>query len=95
MNRTENLLVTVSEECAEIGEAVSKMLRFGYSHENKTQVMIEFYQLCAMIEMCHEADILPTLSDDMRNEIMSEKKRKVRYYQGVSETVGTLKEDAE
>ena len=92
MNLKENLLVTVSEECAEVQQAVSKALRFGYSSENTNEIMYEFYQLCAMIEMCQAEGILPVLSDKEQAEIISEKKQKVRVFQDVSWTIGTLKE---
>lgn len=92
MNLKENLLVTVSEECAEVQQAVSKALRFGYSSENTNEIVREFYQLCAMIEMCQAEGILPVLSDKEQAEIISEKKQKVRVFQDVSWTIGTLKE---
>ena len=92
MNLKENLLVTVSEECAEVQQAVSKMLRFGYSSENTNAIMYEFYQLCAMIEMCQAENILPELSDKEQAEIMENKKEKVRHYQNISRTRGTLEE---
>ena len=93
MNLKENLLVTVSEECAEVQQAVSKMLRFGYSSENKNEIMREFYQLCAMIEMCQAENILPVLSTNERDKIISEKKQKAQHYQKLSRVIGTLEED--
>lgn len=95
MNLKENLLVTISEECAEISQAVSKALRFGCSTENKCDIMIEFYQLCAMIEMCQEENVLPDWSIDKQDEIKSEKKKKVLYFQDMSRTLGALKEEFE
>jgi hypothetical protein len=92
MNLKENLLVTVSEECSEISEAVSKTLRFG-GPVNAYGIMYEFYQLCAMIEMCQDNGILLAMTDEDRDAIMSEKKQKVRMYQEVSRKNGTLKED--
>lgn len=92
MNLKENLLVTVSEECAEVQQAVSKALRFGCSCENTSAIMYEFYQLCAMIEMCQAEGVLPVLSDKEQAEIISEKKQKVRVFQDVSWTIGTLEE---
>lgn len=92
MTLKENLLVTVSEECNEIGQAVSKTLRFGDTHENLYDIMCEFYQLCAVVDMCQEAGILPRLAYEDESLIASEKKRKVRMYQNVSRELGTLKE---
>lgn len=93
MKLKENLLVTVSEECAEVQQAVSKTLRFGYSSENTNEIMREFYQLCAMIEMCQGEGILPFLSSKEQDNIISEKKQKVRVFQDVSWTIGTLEEE--
>lgn len=61
MNRKENILVTIAEECAEIQEAVTKSLRFGLNNHhplepnetNAQQLMLEFYQLTAVIEKAH------------------------------------------
>lgn len=93
MTLKENLLETVSEECAEISQAVSKALRFGRTHENVYDIMYEFYQLCAVVEMCQAECILPFLVSEDKDLIMSEKKRKVRMYQNVSRELGTLKEE--
>ena len=90
MTLKENLLVTVSEECDEVGQAVSKALRFGCSAENIADIMIELYQLCAVVEMCQAEGILPIHSSDYRDEIMNEKKVKVLKYQEMSRTLGTL-----
>lgn len=93
MDLKENLLTTVSEECAEIQQAVSKILRFGDSHFNKDHAMVEFYQLCAVVEMCQGKDILPRLPSEIQDEIKSKKKQKVRHYQEFSRQIGTLCEE--
>lgn len=54
MTLKENLLETVSEECAEISQAVSKALRFGCTHGNVHDIMYEFYQLCAAVSECFQ-----------------------------------------
>ena len=45
-----------------------------------------------MIEMCQAENILPELSDKEQAEIMENKKEKVRHYQNISRTRGTLEE---
>ena len=51
MTKNENLLVTLSEECAEVQQAVSKVLRFGQDNynpatpqvTNELEVLTEYY----------------------------------------------------
>lgn len=58
MKQHENILVTVSEECAEIQKAVSKALRFGLGNHhpdepdvtNADDILFEYIQLQALIE---------------------------------------------
>jgi len=40
MNRTEHLLVCLAEECAEVGQAVAKALRFGLD-DGRTRTLEE------------------------------------------------------
>ena len=59
MNKIENISVTVMEECAEVQQAISKSLRFGYDccnplnpeMNNAQDILIEYYQLEAMMEL--------------------------------------------
>ena len=99
MTRQENLLVTTNEECCEVGQAIDKALRFGMnashpnspSRTNAMDILFEFYQLSAMIEMLQSEDILPTLSDTHIALIKHEKKQKVAKYMTISEELGCVK----
>lgn len=98
MTKQENLLVTTNEECCEIGQAIDKALRFGMnaSHPNNParsnamDILVEYYQLQAMMEMLQNENILPTLSDKHINLIKTEKIDKVKKYQQISRELGTL-----
>ncbi|WP_206459350.1 hypothetical protein [Anaerovorax sp. IOR16] len=98
MNKVENLLTTMSEECAEIQQAISKSLRFGFNNynpqtPNKTNVddiMVEFYQLCAVFELLQDNKVLPILSDNIILTIKNSKKEKIVQYQKLSTDIGTI-----
>lgn len=51
MTKIENLLVTLSEECAEVQQAVSKVLRFGKNNYNSAtpQPLIEFHKTLLLL----------------------------------------------
>lgn len=99
MNKTENLLTTAGEECAEIQQAISKSLRFGlYNHNPETlnkknvdDIMIEFYQLCAVIQYSQECGILPIFMREQITEIKNNKIDNIKRYQKLSEELGTLR----
>lgn len=64
MNRREYLLVCLMEECAEVAQAASKVLRFGLYDEhlgatNQARLMAEITDLSAVIQMLMENDALP------------------------------------
>lgn len=102
MKQFENLLITISEECAEIQQATSKALRFGLENHhpksnitNAKQIMNEYYQLSALIMHLQDYDILPTLSDSEIEEIMQSKIKNVAKWQEVSFREGTLETEKE
>ena len=100
MTRNEYLLTIVSEECAEIQQAVSKVLRFGtngYHPDNPVVsngewLLVEYYQLEEMIEMLFEAEIVEpfSLSDIIR--VRENKREKVLKYMEVSKHLGCLED---
>ena len=98
MTREENLLLTAMEESAEVQQAISKAMRFGLERynpdspfeNNAESIMIEYYQLCAMIEMLQHKCVLPYFNDEKINKIMSDKIEKVERYQNVSESLGLI-----
>ena len=104
MTIDENLLVCVGEECGEIQQEASKILRFGTNHKrpsksnkkydtNGDALMVEFYQLMAVIEMLQEQNVLPVFDiRDIKN-IKRNKKNKIDYYIKKSKELGRIKED--
>lgn len=85
MNNTENLFVIASEECAEIQQVISKALRFGSdSHHpdrpyitNAEEIMTEYYQLCAVLDILKEQGHLPSFSDAKILDIMNNKAKNI------------------
>jgi len=97
MTKEENLLLQVMEECDEIGQAVSKCLRFGMGGKrkpsgetNEKHVITEYYQLMAVMEMLFDADIIHTISREERMDIKNQKKAKVLAYQEKSREAGLI-----
>ena len=83
------LLIKIMEESAEVAQAAAKALTFGINNHNPADtsgtnngidIMTEFYQLDAIIEMLQEANVLPRFTQHKELEIKIEKKDKVRKY---------------
>lgn len=86
ISKEENLLIVAMEECNEVGQALSKTLRFGPNSKdpiNKkakphgNEVVNEFYQLQALIEELQYQGILPKFDREDINNIKHNKKRRV------------------
>lgn len=98
LNITENLLVTVSEECTEIGKVACKALRFGLDDHhpnepettNADEIVTEFLQLTAVIEELQKRGALPKYSEDKEKTIKEDKMKKVTHYQTYSVKKGLL-----
>lgn len=98
MNSTENLFIVASEECAEIQQCISKTLRFGADDchpdrpdsTNEIELLTEYYQLQAVIEMLQEKGALKTLSAEEIDTIKASKKAKVMKYAEYSKKIGLL-----
>lgn len=100
MTKSENLLVTLSEECAEVQQAVSKVLRFGRDNYNPVtpevtnglEVLTEYYQLVAVMEMLVESGVHKQLGDYEIIKIKASKKYKVNFHQSISQDCGCIKD---
>lgn len=99
MNNIENLLVTISEECAEIQQDVSKALRFGLDNHhpdsnvtNEENILKEYYQLTAVIEYLQECSVLPKWNEEIVKTIKRVKLNNINTYQEVSRKCGTLED---
>jgi|TARA_R110000851_G_scaffold89760_3_gene195819 NTP pyrophosphatase (non-canonical NTP hydrolase) len=75
MNRREELLVITMEECAEVSQACSKMLRFNeqIDYEN---LQDEIGDLMCMVELLKEQGIVTDTQIAKRMEVKREKLKK-------------------
>lgn len=100
MTKSENLLITLAEECAEVQQAISKTLRFGKNCynpatpqiTNELEVLTEYHQLIAVMEMLVDSGVLSQLSDKDIAKIKADKKCKVEHHQAISYDRGCIKE---
>lgn len=95
MNRTEHLLIILSEECNEVGHRVSKALRFGLddvqkdqNFNNKQRLSDEVGDLIGVLEMLSSIN---ALDKDRIEEAMEKKHERVERYLKLSEKKGTYK----
>lgn len=58
MNKQEEILTILQEECAEIIQAVSKIKRFGNTASNKKELERELGDLFCMIKIMHEENMV-------------------------------------
>ena len=92
MNRLEHLLTILTEECAEVQQAVTKALRFGLNEgrdidcTNAERLRQELNDLIASVEML-VAEGVNLSADPVAKEM---KKRKVEKYLLYSAECGTL-----
>ena len=101
MNRIEHLLATLAEECAEVGLAVGKALRFGLQtagpdslgDTNADDIARELNEVIAVAQMLMELGVLPE-RDSARD--IEDKRQRVLGYMQFAEEIGTIKgaEDA-
>lgn len=92
MNRLEHLMTILTEECAEVQQAVTKTLRFGLEEgrdietTNVERIRAELNDLIAMVEML-EVEGLNLAPDHAARKA---KKEKVEKYLLYSSACGTL-----
>ena len=86
-NKTKNLLVVATEECAEVVQACTKAIRFGLNNHhpnrnttNADEILTEFYQLEAVIEELQRDGKLPIFRQDYIRSIKSNKIKKIEKY---------------
>lgn len=86
------------EECAEIQQALSKAIRFGFDDHhpsradetNEEQLLTEFYQLTAMIEELQNQGIIESFTREKIAEVKQNKIKKVYQYMDYSKKQGLL-----
>lgn len=97
MNTVEHLLTCVNEECGEIVQDTSKILRFGFTDinpktlmDNRTNFIKEINDLIGVLELLKEEGV--QLSGLFNREDIEAKKQKLRHYMNVSRELGLLKD---
>lgn len=96
MTRTDHLLATLAEECAEVAQRVTKALRFGLDEiqpgqfkTNAERIKVEFLDLFAVWWMlCREGVLEPIAPMD--EPAIERKQRKVEEYLEYSDQQGRL-----
>lgn len=98
MNRQEHLLSCLAEECAEVGQCVSKALRFGLADAqpgqpltNAERIVAEYTDLVAVMEMLVDEGILDLGSETLRNLAIGAKTAKIEKYLDYAASVGALR----
>lgn len=94
MNKTEHLLSCLAEECCEVGQRVSKALRFtlaevqpGQPLSNAERISQEMNDLLAVAGLLVQAGIIPPFDDHAR---MIAKVRKVAEFAKYSRSLGAI-----
>ena len=98
MNNTENLYVVAAEECAEIQQCITKIMRFGESnhHPDKPEetnahaLLTEYYQLQGVMEMIIDHGLIGHMSDAEIEAIKNRKRCKVSDYAQLSKSLGLI-----
>lgn len=95
MNRTEHLLCILAEEATEVGQRVSKALRFGVTeimagqeHTNAERIMHEYADLVAAIDMLEADGIIRWPAD--WSKLVDAKRAKVERFLEYSKECGTF-----
>lgn len=83
MNRTEEILTILQEECAEVIQAVSKVKRFGMYH-NIENLQKELADLQCMIDISYEFVLVSSDPADIFKKI-AEKREKLKIYSKIFE----------
>lgn len=94
MTRTDHLLTILAEECTEVGQRVTKALRFGIDEiqpgqpmTNAERILYEFSDLLAVVGMLVDEGVLPK---NGLTEMMDKKVEKIEKYLKYSAEVGRL-----
>lgn len=98
MNSIEYLYIVASEECSEMQQCISKILRFGEANHhpdrpqdtNAKELLTEYYQLQCVMEMLIDNGVLCNISENEIKEIKSRKRQKISDYAQLSKSLGLL-----
>jgi hypothetical protein len=84
MNRNEEIMTILGEECAEVIVELSKVKRFGMS-ENHGKLVKELCDLQAMIELMYEFQVV-NCSIDQKFENIFQKRQKLKKFSRIFES---------
>lgn len=101
MTRREHLLAILAEECAEVSQRVTKILRFGINEKqpgqdktNRARLVDELNDLRAAVQMLEDEGVLPAIIDHAsiqeRKLRIAEKREKVEKYLRYSASLGLV-----
>lgn len=98
MKEYENLCVVAMEECAELQQALSKSMRFGFGNynpetpqkSNAMDILNEYYQLMGVMEMLIDSGYIGRFSKEEIEYVKSRKRCKVSDYRELSISLGTV-----
>lgn len=74
MDRNEEILLILTEECAEVIQAVSKVKRFGAAN-NMDQLKLELGDVLCMIDLCFEYGVVPATKEEIVDRIQEKRKK--------------------
>jgi NTP pyrophosphatase (non-canonical NTP hydrolase) len=86
MNRNEEIMTILQEECAEVIQAVSKVRRFGMP-ENHGNLVVELCDLQAMINLMYEYEVV-NCSLEQRIDNIYQKREKLKKFSKIFESNG-------
>lgn len=101
MKEIENLCVVAMEECAELQQALSKSMRFGFSNynpdtpqkSNAMDILNEYYQLVGVMEMLIDSGYVGHFSKEEIEYVKRTKRCKVSDFKELSISLGMVKRE--
>lgn len=78
MNKQDEILLILQEECAEVIQAISKVKRFGMEN-NKDQLEQELADCLLMMNLCYENGIVDDNKEKLRQRMEIKKQRLMKY----------------
>lgn len=97
MTEEQILIMHLSEECAEVGQRVSKYLRFGAQEvqpgqmlNNVQRLRLEVNDLLSVVKLLEDENILPRISAVALAEHSNVKRAKIMHYLHLSRSLGMV-----
>ena len=78
MNRNEEIMTILQEECAEVIQAISKVRRFGMS-ENYASLVIELSDLQVMLDLMYEYGVVHCSYQQRQDNIFMKREKLKRF----------------